>query len=385
MSNTSSWVGGPHDCDVAIVGGGFAGTCAAATLSRLGLSVTLVELEPTPRDRFRVEKISADQLDALDRLGLLHAIRGASTVARQAFNIRGAAVIDRPRVEDHGLRYADMLTILHGQLPAEVRRVVGRVCAIDTSNDRQSVGLTDGRRLSARLVVLATGHARGVRELLGIELKPVHSAPTVSVAFSLHAGPAGFRFPSISAYGERTGDGVDYTSIFPIGDSMRVNVFTFSSLSDPRVAAFKRDPMAALLSLQPGLAPWLAGSEAVGRTEFFLLALAKCERVVQPGVVLIGDAFRTACPGVGDGLNCVLQDVLALAPQVERWMRTPGMGANKIAAFYADPVKQAQDRSAHQRAFQRRHSVLSTGLGNRVRRGVHFSRRRLADRLRLGA
>ncbi|MDB5820875.1 MAG: monooxygenase [Rhizobacter sp.] len=369
-------------CDVAIVGGGFAGTCAASALSRLGLAVTLVELEPTPRDRFRVEKISLDQLQALDELGLLDAVRAASTVAVSAINIRGRSVIDRPRVEDHGLRYADVLKILHAELPAAVRRVCGRVCAIDTSADRQSVRLTEGSRLSARLVVIATGHARAVRELLGVAVRAVHPTPTTSIAFTLRAGPAGFGFPSMAAYGERAGDGVDYTSIFPIGDSMRVNVFMFTQMSDARVTAFKPDPMAALLSLQPGLTRWLDGCEVVGKPEFFVLELSICDRVVQPGVVLIGDAFRTACPGIGDGLNCVLQDVLALARSVGRWMRTPGMGADKIEAFYDDPLKRAQDHSAHQRAFQRRTSVLSTGFANRLRRSAHFARRRLLDQFR---
>ena len=64
----------------------------------------------------------------------------------------------------------------------------------------------------------------------------------------------------------------------------------------------------------------------------------------QPGVVLVGDAFATTCPVTGTGTDKVFTDVAQLCNvHIPAWLATEGMGADKIAAFYDDPVKQACD------------------------------------------
>jgi 2-polyprenyl-6-methoxyphenol hydroxylase-like FAD-dependent oxidoreductase len=370
----------PQVKDVVIVGGGFAGTAAAISLAARGLSVALVDLHDTPRPAFRAEKFSADQLPLLDELGLLELFKPATVVARQAINIRGRHVVDRPAVEDHGLLYADMVKLLRRHVPAGVDVVVGKAEAVATSDDVQTVRLSDGRSVAARLVVLATGHARGLRESLGIVRRVIDPTPTINVAFTLTPPPGGYAFPSLAAYGEATGDGVDYVSIFPVGQAMRVNLFLFGGLSEPRVAAFKTDPMKALHALLPGVAPWLAGCGVADKAEFFVVEMSICDQVLRPGVALIGDAYRTSCPAVGTGLSCVLVDVARLRALAPGWLATPGMAADKIAQFYADPVKQRQDEETHRLALQRRRSIMDSTLSNRLRRAVHFARRRLADR-----
>ena len=64
----------------------------------------------------------------------------------------------------------------------------------------------------------------------------------------------------------------------------------------------------------------------------------------QAGVVLVGDAFKTTCPVTGTGTDKVFTDVERLCRvHIPQWLATAGMGAEKIAAFYDDPVKQACD------------------------------------------
>lgn len=367
--------------DVVIVGGGFAGTSAALALSRAGLSVRVIDLADDPPHAFRAEKFSADQLPLLAAVGLLDVFRQCTVVATRAINVRGRRVIDRPAVEDHGLMYADMVRLLRRQLPAGEVFVHGKAQQVQLHGDGGSVHLADGRRFDARLVVLATGHARALRDSLGIVRRVVHPMPTLNIAFTLRAPAGGFAFPSMAAYGEATGDGVDYTSIFPVGDAMRVNTFAFGSFEDPRISAFKRDPMAALLALQPGLARWLHGAEVTDKAEFFSVELSICDNVLQPGLVLIGDAYRTSCPSVGSGLSCLLVDVARLVHHAPGWFATPGMGVDKIAAFYDDPAKRESDRRTHRVAIARRHSVTSRSLGNQLRRALHFGRRQVVDRL----
>jgi 2-polyprenyl-6-methoxyphenol hydroxylase-like FAD-dependent oxidoreductase len=80
----------------------------------------------------------------------------------------------------------------------------------------------------------------------------------------------------------------------------------------------------------------------------------------RPGVVLIGDAFQTACPAAGKGLTRALTDVERLCTvHIPQWLMTPDMAVEKINAFYDDPVKQACDAQATHTAHYRR--ALTTG------------------------
>ena len=65
---------------------------------------------------------------------------------------------------------------------------------------------------------------------------------------------------------------------------------------------------------------------------------------LQPGVVLVGDAFSTSCPAAGTGTDKVFTDVERLCNvHIPAWLAATGMDADKIAAFYDDPVKTACD------------------------------------------
>ena len=84
----------------------------------------------------------------------------------------------------------------------------------------------------------------------------------------------------------------------------------------------------------------------------------------QPGIVLVGDAFATTCPVTGTGTDKVFTDVDRLCNvHIPAWLATDGMGEDKIAAFYDDPVKQACD-------------AWSIGEGVQLPRGVDRQRDR---------
>lgn len=98
------------------------------------------------------------------------------------------------------------------------------------------------------------------------------------------------------------------------------------------------------------------------------------------GVVLLGDAFLTPCPIPGTGIGKVLTDVDRLCSEhLPRWFATPGMGKDKIAAFYADPIKQASDQQCLRASLYAREITVGRGavwtlrrLRNRIGRyGLH--------------
>jgi hypothetical protein len=93
----------------------------------------------------------------------------------------------------------------------------------------------------------------------------------------------------------------------------------------------------------------------------------------QPGVVLAGDAFATSCPAAGTGSNKVFTDVERLCNlYIPDWLSTEGMGEDKIASFYDDPVKTACDAWSTAKAFHLRSLSIDNGLSWQARRWARF-------------
>ncbi|MEJ0063815.1 MAG: NAD(P)/FAD-dependent oxidoreductase [Alphaproteobacteria bacterium] len=368
--------------DVLIVGAGFAGSLAAIALGRAGHKVMLVDIHAaSPRTLFRAEKLSGDQVDLLEKLGMLDVFKAASVRIPEFINTRGGHVIDRSKVEEYGLLYPDMIDLLRAHMPAGVFKQ-GRIADIELSGDRQRVVLTDGETIRARLVVLATGQGEALCRKLGFQRRQLHPQDTICVGFSLRPPAAGFRFPGLIAYGERFGDGVDYLTLFPLDDgTMRGNLFMFSDIRDPRLDDLRGRGLPALLDIQPGLRRWLDGCEWIGKAAVLGVELSRNDDAVRDGVVLIGDAFRISCPSVGTGLSCALSDVVQLREHVSDWLKTPGMEAAKINSFYTDAIKAARDADAHRMAIKRRFMCRAAPLSY-LYVAAHFTWRILRHWLR---
>jgi 2-polyprenyl-6-methoxyphenol hydroxylase-like FAD-dependent oxidoreductase len=283
--------------------------------------------------------------------------------------------------------YGDIVRIARAQIPPSVKFIVGRVADIETSPERQRVTISGGDVIDARLVVLATGQGDVLRQKLGIRRRMVFPKHTLSFGFPIHRGPGGARFPALTYYGEHPRDGIDYLTLLPLGDSLRANIFTFCDHRDRWARAFRDDPKRLLLEVMPGLAHFLPDFEVVGKVQLFMMDLSTVEDHVRDGTVLIGDAFQTSCPAAGTGVSRLLVDVDRLCKTyLPEWLATPGMGADKIARFYADPAKRAADARASRAAEFRRALTIETNLKWELRRREMYLRRRtlgwIAQRLR---
>ena len=367
--------------DIAIIGGGFAGALAALVLARDGWSVIVVDpYDPFP-PLFRADKLDGDQLDLLEKLGLREAVAAIATPVSRVVNIRGRSVLDWRRIEECGAAYQTMVSTLRELAPPTVERIVDRAVGIHTSADRQRVALAGGDVIQSRLAIVATGGANALRSMLGVTRRILRQAHSLSVGYTLAPPPNGFSFPSLAASSANFGAGVDYLSLFPIGDEMRANLFLYTDAVDSRIAAFRSRPLEATLELLPGVKPWIGECKSVGAVEIGVVDLSICENVEQAGVVLIGDAYRTSCPAVGTGLSCIMIDVIRLREHVGRWMTSPGMGAEKITAFYADPVKGGMDRRAHADALARRRAATDASMSTRLKSTARMVARAARSRL----
>lgn len=367
--------------DVVIVGGGFAGCQAAIALGRAGHRVVLIDINETIPSLFRAEKVAREQLTLLQELGLLEDVKAISSQVMNIINIRGSRVIDYRRVEEYTQLYPTMLAMLRRTLPPNVTLKIGRVSDIAPSGDIQRLVLSNGETIEARLVVLATGYGEALRRKLGCIRRQIHPAQTICAGFTLRAPTTGFRIPALTAYGSQ-GDGIDYISIVPLGNAMRANLFMFTDIHDPRVTALRSEGMPALFRLFPGLESWIGDCEWGGDVSIFAVEIYQYDNVIHDGVVLIGDALRTSCPAIGNGMSCAMVDVIRLRDHVAEWLKTPGMSAAKIASFYSDSIKAANDIRTHRLAIQRRDAVLGTTPIGRLRREAHFALRILRNRIK---
>jgi 2-polyprenyl-6-methoxyphenol hydroxylase-like FAD-dependent oxidoreductase len=361
-------------CDIAVVGGGLAGSAAAALLARAGFATVIIDPFESCRPDFRLEKFDERQIGLIREAGLLDIAAAAATRAGGRWVARCGRLVDRIPRDQLCFRYETMVDAMRAEADLRASRIVARAVGIDTGPDRQRVRLGDGSEVDARLVILATGLNLGLQRALGLErriLSPWHS---ISIGFDV--APRGgdrFAFPALTYFSERSSARTAYLALFPIGEAMRANLFVYRDKDDPWLAQFRREPETALDELLPRLARLTGGTKIIGPVRMRPVDLYATHGHRRPGAVLVGDAYSTSCPAAGTGADKVFTDInLLCRVHIPAWFATPGMGADKIARFYDDPVKRACEKASLAKAFQLRAASVGAGPGPAMRRWTRF-------------
>jgi 2-polyprenyl-6-methoxyphenol hydroxylase-like FAD-dependent oxidoreductase len=361
--------------DIVIAGGGLAGSAAAAMLGRAGYGVVLVDPHKTYPPDFRAEKLDGPQAAVLRKTGLADAVLRAATLDGESWVARFGRLIEKRRGDQHGILYDTMVNTVRGEIPPNVDVVHAKVVDVAASAERQTVTLSTGEEISARLVVVANGLSIGLLHKLGMARHDISKTHSIMLGFDLvPAGSASFSFPALTYYGERVADRAAYLTLFPIGSTMRANLSVYRHMDDPWLRQFREAPRETLAVLMPGLAKIAGAYDVAGFVKIRPADLYVTTGVNRPGVVLIGDAFATSCPAAGTGTGKVFTDVERLCNvHIPNWFATPGMDADKIAAFYDDPVKRAYDAHSADKAFFLRALTIEPGLAWTARRWARFA------------
>ena len=111
--------------------------------------------------------------------------------------------------------------------------------------------------------------------------------------------------------------------------------------------------------------------ELVGTVETRAIELYRTQGVERAGLVVIGDAYQTSCPATSFGVTRLLTDIHRLCAHLPVWLATPGMGPEKVATFYADPVKRSVDSEGLRRAYRDRSMAVSGNPFWRTYRLIH--------------
>jgi 2-polyprenyl-6-methoxyphenol hydroxylase-like FAD-dependent oxidoreductase len=336
-----------------------AGVTAAAVLGQQGHRVILVDRRPSCPPLFRCEKLEPNQAEMLRKFGLLkHLLPKASHIRQVRCGYNGRYFNIYP-AEQYGMYYSDMVNVLRANTPTEVEHKLGDVEHIANSNELQRVRLKGGEELTARLVVLAQGVCSELLADLGCSKHVIQKDQSIAFGFSI-ARPNGlpFRFDATTYYPTTYMEYVDYVALFLLGQEMRANLFAFRTASDPWVRKFIKQPGPMLEEAFPKLGQLIGDFRVVTKVEMGRVDVYRVHGEVQPGMVLIGDAFQVACPSTGMGFTKIFTDVDVLSQCVPEWFATPGIDCGKIASFYNNPRKRATDGWALKTAFYRRNVVM---------------------------
>jgi 2-polyprenyl-6-methoxyphenol hydroxylase-like FAD-dependent oxidoreductase len=366
-----------HLFDVAIVGAGFAGSALAAALARQGYRIAVFDARETYPDEFRAEKMSDRHIAALARLGLAEPVLRVATFFDEILVARRGRIVERRPVREYGVAYAAMVAALRAAVPPACW-AGGRVRAIDATAERQVLTLDDGHAVAARLTVVATGLGKTLLGGLGIERVEVARDHSLAIGFDLACPVGAAARRALTYHGHAIANRVAYLTLFPIGDRLRANLFTYHRHDEEWCRAFRADPRGALLSAMPGLDTMVPDMTIVSRPILRPIHLHVSAGHVRDGVVLIGDAFATTCPTGGSGVYKALTDIERLLPHAATWLAAPrGAEADAIHRFYEDPVKRAWDTEARRRIRHARAMALDPGFAWAFRRQRNYIVQRL--------
>ena len=363
--------------DVAIIGGGLAGSTAAAMLGRASISTVLIDPHPTYPFDFRVEKLAgAGQIARFRKTGLAEAILAKATYGAENWIARFGTLLDKAPTHQFGIAYDALINAIRCEIPGNVEQIFAKAVSVSTSKDRQRVALSNDEEISARLVVLANGLNVGLRQMLGIEREIVSRAHSISVGFDIvPVGRPAFDFPALTYFSERPSDRIPYISLFSIGARMRANLFTYRELGDPWLRELRLATAKTLHATLPRLKEITGEFSVVGDVRVRPADLYINSGYRRAGVVLVGDAFAATCPVTGTGTDKVFTDVAQLCSvHIPAWLASEGMGEDKIAAYYDDPVKQACDAWAMEKAYSFRSVSIDEGIYWRLQRWARFGK-----------
>ena len=386
-----------HDCDIAIVGGGFNGPALALAAAQVGLRVIVLDATShKPRKNAKFDgRAYALALASKRLLAAVGVWENVTQDAEPMLNIRvsdghagvgaspffmdfdHAELEEGPMgymVEDRHLRYA--LQAAMQTSPLIEYRLATRVTGQSTGPEGVTLSLANNQKITTRLLVGADGRQSGTAARAGITYTGWQYGQTALVCAVEHDRPHG---------------GVAHQFFMPAGPmavlplSARRSTVVWSEKTDSAAVIKTLDDAAFLDVLRPRFGDFLGDIALTGGRFSYPLGMMIAKSYIAPNVALIGDAAHGVHPIAGQGLNAGLRDVAALIQVLsEAKQRGEDFASQPVLARYQlwrrfDATALAVATDGFNRLFSNDNPILRLGrdLGMgmlnampKVRRGI---------------
>ena len=178
-----------RETEIAIVGAGLAGSLAATMLGRAGHAVTLIDPFDSCRPDFRCEKLEEAHVATLRDARVLDEVLPVARHYRDIWVARLGRLAEIKPIAEYGIDYSALVNRLRALVPDSVAFVQSKVAGVALSDERQTLTLTNGEKISARLVIGANGV---MGEMIG-RRREISRCHSVSVGFDVEAGTVAVR------------------------------------------------------------------------------------------------------------------------------------------------------------------------------------------------
>ena len=354
------------DFDVLVLGAGAAGVCAAHVLCARGLRVGLVDSRNKCPPTFKAEKLEPDQIAILKEIDLLQQAMPALSPLHEVVVYRRDSVIQRLKIDQFGMHYHAFVNALRDKLPPAVTQITDTATEVDTAGGNPSVTLQSGGTVTARLVVVAAGTSSRLRQVTGAVRREISAHHCIAFGFDLALESGRLPHDGVNVLPDRYTDQVGFLTLFPTPVGVRANLFAYHDPQSEWSREMRLNTATALERTFSRLRKLVGNFTISGRVNASAIDLWTSDVTPQAGVVLIGDSFQSVDPVTGTGLSKVLNDVHVLGQMVPDWFGTPGMSAEKIAAFYSNAVKRSSDAHSLQSALYSKQASIDQGLRFRL-------------------
>lgn len=292
--------------DVAIVGGGPAGSTAAIHLAGEGHKVLLLDKDSFPRDKVCGDGLIADAVRCLRRAGLYDEVRA------RGFSSQVGTVYSPSRI-----RFdvpGEFLTLKRSQLDALMaRRAISagaafcqcRVTDVEVQHDGTLLLSVDGRagQLKARIVFLATGANVSMPSKLGLVSRESPSA----VALRCYIRSRVTLDRLVISYDRSIAPG--YAWIFPVGDG-EFNVGCGVAYRDKKTARVNlRDAFQLFVTNFPLAAEIVRHAESISpiRGAMLRCGLTGTQPCGPGNTLVLGESIGATFPFTGEGIGKAME------------------------------------------------------------------------------